>query len=103
MFQEKYVPTEVVAMKKAVDKNSIPRGTGRYFRSPDSSITYCVWRDTKAVTVASTAFPGHSVNTVVRRVKDSVTGASVTKEVPCPMMLAEYNRSMGVWTSLTST
>ena len=91
----KYVPTEVVAMKKAIDKNSIPRGTGYYFRSPGSSITYCVWRDSKAVTVASTAFPGHSVNTVVRRVKDSVTGASVSKEVPCPIMLAEYNRSMG--------
>ena len=96
----KYVPTEVVAMKKAIDKNSIPRGTGYYFRSPGSSITYCVWRDSKAVTVASTAFPGHSVNTVVRRVKDSVTGTSVTKEVPCPMMLAEYNRSR---ISLTST
>ena len=81
-------------MKKAVDKHSIPHGTGYYFRALDSSITRCVWRDTKAVAVASTAFTGHSVSNVVRRVKDSVSGASVTKEVPCPMMLAEYNRSM---------
>ena len=77
-------------MKKAVDKHCIPRGTGYYFRSPDS-ITYCVWRDTKAVAVASSAFPGHSVNNVVCKVKDSVTGASVTKEIPCPMMLAKLS------------
>ncbi len=91
----KEVPKEVVSMKKMIDKSITPRGTGYYYRPRKSSITYCVWRDTKSVTMASTAFPGHSVNNVVRRVKDKRTGSCVSKEVPCPQMLFEYNKSMG--------
>ena len=52
-------------------------------------------RDTKTVTVASTAFPAHSENTVARRIKDPVTGLSGTKNVPCPLMLEMYNKSIG--------
>ena len=45
--------------------------------------------------MASTAFPGHAENTVVRRVKDSTSGSSISKEVPCPIMLTQYNKSIG--------
>ena len=89
------VPREVVAMKKAVEKHSVHCGTGYYFRPHDSKITFCVWHDTKTLAMASTAFPGHSENTVVRRVKDSTSGSSISKELPCPIMLTKYNKSMG--------
>ena len=89
----KGVPKEVIEIKNYVDK--LPRGTGYYLRNNGSDITYFVWRDTKTVTVASTAFPAHSENTVARRIKDPVTGLSGTKDVPCPLMLETYNKSMG--------
>ena len=54
-----------------------------------------MWHDTKTVTVASSAFPAHSENTVARRIKDPVNGLSGTKDVPCPLMLEIYNKSMG--------
>ena len=91
----KNVPSEVVTLKKAVEKRNITRGTGYYFRCPESDITYCVWHDTKTVTLASTAFPGHSESTVVRRVKDRASGICSAQDVPCPLMLAKYNQSMG--------
>ena len=87
------VPKEVVEIKHFVDKS--PRGTGYYLRNSGNDIVYCVWRDTKTVTVASTAFPAHSTNTVARRIKDPVTGLSGTKNVPYPLMLEKYNKSMG--------
>ena len=34
-------------------------------------------------------------NTVVRRVKDPVTKVSTTTDVPCPVMLEQYNKPMG--------
>ena len=79
-------------MKNYVAK--CPRGTGYYFRNPGCDLTYCVWQDTKTVTMVSTAYPAHSENTVVRRVKDSVTGRSTSENVPCPLMLEKY-KSMG--------
>ena len=89
----KNVPSEVVAMKTYVDK--LPRGSGYYFRAKKAQVTYCVWHDTKTVTLASTAYPAHSENTVVRRVKDPVTKSSVTTDIPCPVLLEMYNKSMG--------
>ena len=89
----KEVPSEVAAMKHYLDKQ--PRGSGYYFREKNSNITFCVWHATKTVTLASTAYPAHSNNTVVRRVKDPVTQASVTTNVPCPVMLEKYNQFMG--------
>ena len=89
----KEVPKEVPAMKMYVD--GLPRGSGYYFRAVGSGITYCAWRDTKTVVLASTAFPAHSENTVARRLKDPVTGNSTTKHVPCPLMLESYNKYMG--------
>ena len=64
----KEVPREVSAMKQYVEKCT--RGVGYYYRQPNSNITYCCWHDTKTVTLASTAYPGHTENTVSRRVKD---------------------------------
>ena len=89
----KEVPSEVAAMKHYLDKQ--PRGSGYYFREKNFNITFCVWHDTKTVTLASTVYPAHSNNTVVRRVKDPVTQASVTTNVPCPVMLEKYNQFMG--------
>ena len=93
--QRKNVPVEVISLKKAVEKSSISRGTGYYFRGIDSKVTYCVWHDTKTVALASTAYPGHSKETVLRRTKDRSTNQSVVKSVPCPEMLMKYNESMG--------
>ena len=87
------VPKEVLEMKNYAAK--CRRGTGYYFRNPGCDLTYCVWQDTKTVTMVSTAYPAHSENTVVRRVKDSVTGLSTSENVPCPLMLEKYNKSMG--------
>ncbi len=89
----KGVPEEVVTMKKYVEKCT--RGTGFYFRSPISTITYCSWHDTKTVTLASTAYPADSENTVSRRVKNPSTNISSSTNVPCPVMLEKYNKSMG--------
>ncbi len=89
----KEVPEEVVIMKKFLD--SKPRGTGYYFRAKDSKITFCVWRDTKTVVMASTAFAGHSESIVSRRIKDPVSENSITTDVQCPLMLANYNKYMG--------
>ena len=89
------VPPEIIDIKKIVEKSSIPRGTGYYFRSPLSKVTYCVWHDTKTVVLVSTAYPGHSKETVQRRMKDPATNQSTVMSVPCPDMLIKYNKSMG--------
>ena len=89
----KGVPKDVVAMKNYVDKLS--RGSGYYFRSPYSKVTYCSWYDTKTVTLVLTAYPAHSKKTVSRRVKDPLMNTSTTMNVPCPVMLEKYNKSMG--------
>ena len=57
-------------------------------------MTYCVWHDTKTVVLASTAYPGHSKETVQRRMKDPATNQSTVMSVPCPDMLIKYNKSM---------
>lgn len=38
---------------------------------------------------------GHSKSTVSRRVKDPVTQVTTSKDVPCPLMMEKYNKSMG--------
>ena len=78
---QKNVPSEVVTLKKAVEKHNITRGTGYFFRCPESDITYCVWHNTKTVTLASTAHPGHSECSVVRRVKDRASRISSAQEI----------------------
>ena len=92
-INRKEVPKEISTIRKYADGQ--PRGSGYYFRATGSQITYTVWRDTKTVVMASTAFPGHSESTVSRRVKDPVSGNSITTDVHCPLMLANYNKYMG--------
>ena len=77
------VPPEVSQMKQIVEKSTIPRGTGYYFLSQSSVITYVVWHDTKTVTLASTGYAGRSDSKVVRRVKDPNTNTTTKTEVPC--------------------
>ena len=49
----------------------------------------------KTVVLASTAYPGYSISTVVRRVRDPITNVSTRMDVPCPKMLEQYNKYMG--------
>ena len=93
--QRRNVPKEVQTMKKVLETHNVPRGTGYYFRSSGSQVTYCVWHDTKTVALASTAYPAHSKETVTRRTKDPISNQSVVTSVPCPDMLMKYNKSMG--------
>ena len=58
------VPKEVISMKASLQGNCIPRGTGFYFREPNSPVVYVSWRDKRCVTAMSTAYPGHAEETV---------------------------------------
>jgi hypothetical protein len=87
------VPPEVISMKDALSKSSIPRGTGYYVRPPSSDIVYVAWKDSNSVVVLSTASPGHSNSTIRRRVKTN-RGTEI-QDVPIPIALANYNRFMG--------
>ena len=88
------IPADVLQLKKALNKSNVERGTGYYIRPPKSKLVYTVWKDNKAVTVMSTAFPGHSTSTVKRRVKDRM-GFSQLQDVPIPQPTAKYNAFMG--------
>ena len=89
------IPQEVQCLKEALDKNHVQRGTGFYFRPKDSRTAYVVWKDSKCVTVMTTAYPGHSISTVKRRVKNTSTGLSQTQDVPIPVAIEKYNSYMG--------
>ena len=65
------VPEKVVSMKASLQGNRIPRGTGSYFREPNSAVVYVSWRDKRCVTAMSTAYPGHAEGTVAREEKTS--------------------------------
>ena len=56
---------------------------------------YIAWKDSKRITVMSTAYPGHSSTTVKRRVKNTITGSSETQDVPIPIAVEKYNSYMG--------
>ena len=89
------VPKEVKVLKEALEKSRVPRGTGYYFRPKESKIAYIVWKDSKCVTVMTTAFPGHSTSTVRCRVKSISTGVSHTEDVPILIAVEKYNAYMG--------
>lgn len=88
------IPADVLQLKNALNKSNVKRGTGYYIRQPRSKLVYTVWKDKKAVTVMSTAFPGHSTGTVKRRVKDGM-GFSQLQSVPIPQPTVKYNAFMG--------
>ena len=72
------------------------RGEGYYIRVKDSASVYTVyiWKDTKSVTVLSTAYLGHSENKVKRRVK-TASGATEVQHIPIPLPIEKYNAYMG--------
>jgi hypothetical protein len=87
------VPAIVKDMKAALDSKRIQRGTGYYYRELDTPMVYVTWRDTKCVSVLTTAFPGHTTSTVRRRVKE--LGITQLKDVPIPTAISNYNKYMG--------
>ena len=72
-------------IKEALDKKHVQRGTGFYVRPKDSRTAYIVWKNSKCVTVMTTVYPGHSISTVKRRVKNTSTGLSQTQDVSIPI------------------
>ena len=89
------VPKEVRILKQALERKQVPRGTGFYIHPPNSKNVFVVWKDSKCVTVMSTAHPGHSTSTIKRRVKDLVSGHHQVVHVPIPSAVEYYNRFMG--------
>jgi hypothetical protein len=88
------VPQEVKDLQMALKSRNIPRGTGYYFREPDSSAVYVCWHDNDCVTLMSTAYPGHQAGTTTHRGKDNA-GNHSSVEVPLPSVVKHYNMFMG--------
>lgn len=59
-----------------------------------SPVLYTVWRDTCAVCVMSSVFPGHSENTVSKK-KNPITGAMDMCDIAVPLVVQKYNKYMG--------
>ena len=81
-------------LKVALCSKSVRRREGYYIRVKDSASVYTVWKDTKSITVLSTAYLGHSENKVKRRVK-TASGATQVQHVPIPLPIEKYNAYMG--------
>ena len=60
-----------------------------------SPVVYTVWRDTRAVCVMSSAFPGHSENTVSKKKTNPKTGAMDICDIAIPIVVQKYNKYMG--------
>ena len=85
------VPNEVKQLKSALEKRSAHRGSGYYIRESGFQVVHVCWRDKRTVAAISTAFPGHSESTVVRKTKEA-DGSLKLLEVPCPFIITQYNR-----------
>ena len=60
-----------------------------------SPVVYTVWRDTRAVYVMSSAFPGHSENIVSKKKINSKTGTMDMCDIAIPLVVQKYNKYMG--------
>ena len=89
------LPTEVVLLKAALEKAQVPRGAGYYYRDKKTNIVYCVWKDTRVVSVMSTCHPGHHSEIMVSRSCTGADGKRMTTEIPRPIPIEQYNRFMG--------
>ncbi len=90
------IPDDVLALKSALEKKAVTRGTGYYIREVSARIVYCLWKDTRVVSVMSTAHPGHqSDKKVSRYVSDPDAGGRKTVEVPRPTSIERCNQNMG--------
>ena len=76
--------TRSTEVKTRLECRDILRGTGYYIRLAGSREVYTLWKDTKCVAVLSNAYPGHSQDTVRKRVKCR-TGFTEVQEVPIPL------------------
>ncbi|XP_065195736.1 piggyBac transposable element-derived protein 4-like [Sycon ciliatum] len=68
-----------------------PTGTLRYVR--DGPVVYQQWKDKRCVSVLSTAHKGHDQVQVTRNRK--VNGVYAQVNIPQPLSIADYNKSMG--------
>jgi len=87
------LPSEVVSLKDALLK--VPRGTGYYIQDSETDIVYCVWKDTRVVSVMSTCHPGHQSPNLVSRNCLGADGKRTTMEIPRPIAIEKYNQFMG--------
>ena len=86
------IPTSVKQLHDALSRSDVPRGTGYYIRH--EGIVYVSWRDSKCVTIMSTAHMGSSDSTTKRRVKGA-NGVTQVQDVPQPSAIQHYNCYMG--------
>ena len=61
----KEIPSDVLSLKSHLEKSV--RGTGYYIRDGSTQIVYCMWKDTRVVSVMSTCHPGHQSAELVTR------------------------------------
>ena len=89
------VPQAVTQLKSTLQHRTTPRGKGYYIRERGSPIVYTCWNDNQVVCSMSTTHPGHSSGTVRRKCKNNSTSSCEVKDIPIPVMIAQYNRYMG--------
>ena len=81
------IPDSVIELKRMLEKDDFPRGTGYYYVH-ESSVYVC-WKDSKPITIMTTDYPGHYENLVSRRVQ------SGRVDIPRPIAIEKYNAFMG--------
>lgn len=89
------IPDDVISLKSALKKKTVSQETDYYIREGNANIVYCLWKDTRVVSVMSTAHPGHQSDKQVTRNALSDTGERQKIEVPQPIPIEHYNQSMG--------
>ena len=88
------VPKVVKDVVTTLSQSDVPRGTGFYLRDRGTGLVYVCWRDTKCITVLSSAHPGSANGcTARRRIRDS--SRFVYTRVPQPSAINKYNKYMG--------
>ena len=88
------IPTEMAALKEALNPKAVERGTGYYLRS--GKFVYMCWKDSRVVLVMSTAYPGHaSEKHASRTVVNLSTGIAECVEIQHPLVVEKYNQFMG--------